>query len=143
MSYGFALLPTADNPTSTMTLRLSPSEKRERDEWILGAVEHGLKISEIAFEVGLSEQRVKQIIREKTSVKKTRPGRQKKFKTPRDAAMDDFYNNQMCRSCVREGFPWCPDCIGRSFITENEYDANGWPYDWAMYGQEKYIAMCT
>jgi predicted transcriptional regulator len=148
MGYGYALLPTSEQPVSTMTLRLTPAEKAERDDWIMGAVERGMKIPEIAYEVGLSVQRVSQIVKKRqgpTPEKKydiTMKG--KKFRTPRDAALFEYEWERMhpdCRKAMHsfEGPGMCMDCFGMMNIIESEYDKDGWPYSWAMYGQEKYI----
>lgn len=138
MGYGYALLPTKSEVTSTMTFRLSPSEKRERDEWILGANNQGWSISEIAQDVGLSEQRVKQIL----NGGKKSEGRKAKnllFDTPRDAALHEYMKNEVHPACKEDSM--CSHCFGMMMIIESEYDADGWPHDWAMYAQERYIAM--
>lgn len=146
MGYGYALLPTAEEMTSTLSFRLSPSEKKERDAWIRGAFSHGLNIVDIAYDVGLSEQRVKQILKEDTGPArpKTRPST-KRFKTPEKAALHDFEENDMHPSCRRALYNHgdiCSHCWGQMNLIMSEYNANGWPYDWAMRGQEKYIAQC-
>lgn len=136
MGYGFALLPTAEEPTSTVTFRLTPTEKEERDEWMRGALKRGLTIPEIASEVGLSVGRVTQILNppKKTKVKS------RQFRCPRDVALHEFWNERAHPKCAK-GDP-CIHCFGMSMIIESEYDENGWPYSWAMYGQEDYIAQC-
>lgn len=143
MGYGYSLLPTVDEPVSNMTFRLTPSEKRERDEWILGAVEHEMNITDIAYEVGLSEQRVKQIIKQNTpqiNKSSVAVGSKRKFKTPRDAAMDEFYREGLCRYCKKEGYPDCPTCIGEMGLVECCYDKDGMPYSWALdESQIKYL----
>lgn len=67
---GYALLPTTERPVSTKTYRLTNEEMQERNEWILGAHARGETLEAIAYEVGLSKQRVQQII--KPSKKKSR-----------------------------------------------------------------------
>lgn len=144
MGYGYALLPVADNPVSDTTFRLTPSEKRERDEWIMGAVDRKFDVSEIAYEVGLSVQRVKQIIKANrpTSKKSSHSGR-RKFNTPKEAAIYVFETEEMHPGCAKNNdfYGICSDCFGMLSIIESEYDENGWPYSWAMLGQERYIAM--
>lgn len=140
---GFALLPTMEAPVSRMTLRLSNEDMKERNEWIVGANERGMAISEIAYEVGLSEPRVRQIIKKASVLNAT--VKTKKFKTPRDAALAEFMadgNHLMSGGC--KAFDWeCHNCCSSYMMIESEYDADGWPLPWAMYGQEKYIEMCS
>lgn len=147
-NHGYAMLPTAEKPTSNMTFRLSREEMDERNDWMLKAFERGMSYQEIAHEVGLSVIRVQQIIAPSPSqqpgyVPKKAARKEKKSlrkpETPRDAAKADFWANRAHRSCSNTYDGCCNDCFGMSMIIESEYDANGWPYDWAMYGQEEYI----
>jgi len=138
MGYGYALLPTKDEMTRPLTFRLSPGEKKERDEWIMGAVNHGFTISEIAVEVGLTENRVKEIIKEKTKAKK--PVKIGKFDSPLAAARYEYENEVMHAECRKSHAFICNSCWGDWTLIECGYDDTGWPYDWAWYGQEKYIA---
>lgn len=113
-------------------------------EWIFGAFEHGLSIAEIAFEVGLSEPRVKQILKPSQSRSTKNVNNKKEIKTPYAAAMYEFETTGKHSKCNRKDFyEMCNDCFGKMMILQSEYDENGWPYEWAMYGQEKYIEAAT
>lgn len=61
--HGYALLPTAGNPTSHMTFRLSPEEVAERNQWIMDAHILGHSTELIAQEVGLSAGHVSNILK--------------------------------------------------------------------------------
>jgi hypothetical protein len=139
---GFALLPTLDAPVSHMTLRLSADDMAERNEWIVGANARGMDIKEIAYEVGLSVPRVYQILKPSPSQRKKKARIiNRKFKTPRDAALAEFWRERAHPACRDHGA--CNDCFGMSMIIDSEYNADGWPYDWATDGQEKFIAACS
>jgi hypothetical protein len=136
---GYALLPTLEKPTSTLTVRLTSEEREERDEWILGAHEREMPVEEIAYEVGLSIQRVKQIIKPSRSQRPKEKLKARAPRTPRDVALAEFWKERAHPYC-RGTEGCCNDCFGMSMIIESEYDQNGWPYEWAMRGQEQYIA---
>lgn len=63
VGHGYAFLPTVTKSTESITLRLTPAEKIERDAWIHGAHARKMPIAEIAYEVGLSQARVYEILR--------------------------------------------------------------------------------
>lgn len=127
---GYAFLPTTEKPLST-TLRLSRSDMKERNKWIIDARERGMSVEEIAHEVGLSVPYTYQIIKKhkQTSVCKKNAvgGYSKAPKTPRDAALADFYKNGLCRCCMKDGFASCNNCFGQRMIVESCYDVDGWP----------------
>lgn len=57
---GYAFLPSEGTGP---VFRLSIEEKQERNIWILGAKAHGLSVKEIAYDVGLTEAHVYNILR--------------------------------------------------------------------------------
>lgn len=145
MAAGYALLPTLASPTSHLTYRLTAEEMQERNAWILGAHARGMSYYEIAYEVGLGYHRVREIVKaSQAAVDKKKPKFQR-FATPMHAALDEFWRERAHPGCSKvhynldfDGFI-CNDCFGRSMIVQCEYDTDGWPHDWAMYDQEKYI----
>jgi hypothetical protein len=149
---GYALLPTVEEPTSHLSLRLSNEDMAERNEWMREAQARGMSIPEIAYEVGLSLPRVYQILKSADAKK----GKQKQTKmatissggnpkTPRDHALIDFWNNDAHPTCanLKDPYAICHKCFGQANIIESEYDSSGWPYEWAMLDQEKYIEACS
>lgn len=146
---GYSLLPTLAKPVSPLTMRLSSEQMKERNDWIRGAHAHGsFTAEEIATQVGLTVQRVKQIIIPSPSQrpKAAKQVKSRKFKTPRDAAVAEFMANSyhMMSDGKCDHFSYsCNSCFGSLMILESEYDANGWPYSWAMRGQERFIEACS
>lgn len=133
---GYSLLPTVEKPTSKLTFRLSNEEMEERNEWIRGAFERKMSLEEIAYEVGLSVQRVKQIACPTPSSKTKRRPYYLHGRTPEQRALNDFWENQAHPGCAeamsKHDDLACMDCFGMSNIIRSEYDANGQPYSWAM-----------
>ncbi len=66
-----------------------------------------------------------------------------KHKSPRDAAIAEL-KEEMHPKCRKiDIYQMCDNCFSRMSILESEYDENGWPYSWAMHGQERYIEACS
>lgn len=105
MGYGYALLPTADEPTSDITFRLTPAEKRERDEWIMGAVERKWSISEIAYEVGLTTGRVSAIVKKARRIKRAQGSKNVSYSSWDDLRWVCIGGG--CREWVPQGTKYC------------------------------------
>lgn len=148
---GYALLPTMEEPTSNKTFRLSNEEIKERNEWIVSARERGMSVKDIAYEVGLTEVTVYGILRKN----KAKNGKEQKnarvtkklFDNPMQAAIYEHWNGgDVHPDCKRANEDWsfdgnvCPSCFGKEMLTMCAYHPDtGWPYDWAWYGQARYI----
>lgn len=130
---GYALLPTTKDPVSRTTFRLSNEEMKERNEWIIDADKRGMSHEEIAKEVGLSKQRVYQIIgpknptgprgycRNKTLVAP------KKFETPEQVALDEYRRLDLIPSCYQGCDGTCMTCQSYIGMRSMDFDSDGWP----------------
>lgn len=130
---GYALLPTIDSPVSHTTFRLTNEEMKTRNEWIIEQDKNGMSHEEIAKEVGLSKQRVYQIIGPKNPTGPRGYCRNKavvapkKFNTPAEVALDEYLRLDLIPSCFQGCDGTCMTCQSYMGMRGMDFDADGWP----------------